>query len=113
MMGITHATSGAAAWIAITSTMPALSLGAYPLDPVGVLVGPGGVGPTGGGPGCDGTTGLPVPAGNDEVGFGRCGVNADVVGNPPVCGSMRGGCGPSRWVELPPSPGSPGGVRAA
>jgi membrane-bound metal-dependent hydrolase YbcI (DUF457 family) len=39
MMGITHATSGAAAWIAITSTMPALSLGAYPLDPVGVLVG--------------------------------------------------------------------------
>lgn len=39
MMGITHATSGAAAWIAITSTMPALSLGAYPLDPLGVLVG--------------------------------------------------------------------------
>ncbi len=39
MMGITHATSGAAAWIAITSTMPAVSLGAYPLDPVGVLVG--------------------------------------------------------------------------
>lgn len=29
MMGITHATSGAAAWIAITSTMPAGSLGAY------------------------------------------------------------------------------------
>lgn len=39
MMGITHATSGAAAWIAITGTMPALSLGAYPLDPVGVLAG--------------------------------------------------------------------------
>jgi hypothetical protein len=39
MMGITHATSGAAAWIAITSTMPAVSLGAYPLDPVGVLAG--------------------------------------------------------------------------
>jgi hypothetical protein len=39
MMGITHATSGAAAWIAITGAMPILSLGAYPLDPVGVLAG--------------------------------------------------------------------------
>ncbi|MET4157755.1 metal-dependent hydrolase [Agromyces sp. PvR057] len=39
MMGITHATSGAAAWIAVTSTMPVLGLGAYPLDPVGVLAG--------------------------------------------------------------------------
>lgn len=39
MMGITHATSGAAAWIAITGAMPVLSLGAYPLDPVGVLAG--------------------------------------------------------------------------
>ncbi|GAA1512277.1 metal-dependent hydrolase [Agromyces terreus] len=37
MMGITHATSGAAAWIAVTSTMPVLGTGAYPLDPVGVL----------------------------------------------------------------------------
>jgi hypothetical protein len=39
MMGVTHATSGAAAWIAITGAMPILSLGAYPLDPVGVLAG--------------------------------------------------------------------------
>lgn len=39
MMGITHATSGAAAWIAIASTLPIVSSGAYPLDPVGVLAG--------------------------------------------------------------------------
>lgn len=39
MMGITHATSGAAAWIAITGAMPIVTLGAYPLDPVGVLAG--------------------------------------------------------------------------
>jgi len=39
MMGITHATSGAAAWVAITGAMPVLALGAYPLDPVGVLAG--------------------------------------------------------------------------
>lgn len=39
MMGMTHATSGAAAWIAITGTMPIITLGAYPLDPVGVLAG--------------------------------------------------------------------------
>jgi len=39
MMGITHATSGAAAWIAITGTLPYLTIGAYPLDPVGVLAG--------------------------------------------------------------------------
>lgn len=39
MMGTTHATSGAAAWIAITGTIPAITLGAYPLDPVGVLAG--------------------------------------------------------------------------
>ena len=39
MMGVTHATSGAAAWIAITSTLPLVSSGAYPLDPVGVLAG--------------------------------------------------------------------------
>ncbi len=39
MMGVTHATSGAAAWVAITGTMPILTLGAYPLDPVGVLAG--------------------------------------------------------------------------
>lgn len=39
MMGITHATSGAAAWIAITGTIPIVALGAIPLDPVGVLAG--------------------------------------------------------------------------
>jgi membrane-bound metal-dependent hydrolase YbcI (DUF457 family) len=39
MMGITHATSGAAAWVAITGAMPIIGLGAYPLDPVGVLAG--------------------------------------------------------------------------
>jgi LexA-binding, inner membrane-associated putative hydrolase len=39
MMGITHATSGAAAWIAITGTIPIVTLEAYPLDPVGVLAG--------------------------------------------------------------------------
>lgn len=39
MMGVTHATSGAAAWIAITSTLPLVSSGTYPLDPVGVLAG--------------------------------------------------------------------------
>lgn len=39
MMGITHATSGAAAWVALTSSLPVLSLGAHPLDPVGVLAG--------------------------------------------------------------------------
>ena len=39
MMGITHATSGAAAWIAITGAMPIVTLGSYPLDPVGVLAG--------------------------------------------------------------------------
>ena len=39
MMGVTHATSGAAAWVAITGTIPMLTLGAYPLDPMGVLAG--------------------------------------------------------------------------
>jgi len=39
MMGITHATSGAAAWIAMTGTLPVLTVGAYPLDPLGVLAG--------------------------------------------------------------------------
>lgn len=39
MMGLTHATSGAAAWIALTSTMPVLTTGAIPLDPIGVLAG--------------------------------------------------------------------------
>ncbi|MGI9823962.1 metal-dependent hydrolase [Agromyces sp. Marseille-Q5079] len=39
MMGITHATSGAATWLVVTSTMPFVGLGVYPLDPVGVLAG--------------------------------------------------------------------------
>ncbi|WP_353828822.1 metal-dependent hydrolase [Agromyces sp. SYSU T0242] len=39
MMGVTHATSGAAVWLAITGTMPMLTSGAHPLDPVGVLAG--------------------------------------------------------------------------
>ncbi|QEO15653.1 metal-dependent hydrolase [Agromyces intestinalis] len=39
MMGITHATSGAAAWVAVTSAMPVATLGIYPLDPTGVLAG--------------------------------------------------------------------------
>lgn len=39
MMGLTHATSGAAAWIAITSSLPLAATGLHPLDPVGVLAG--------------------------------------------------------------------------
>lgn len=39
MMGITHATSGAAAWVAVTSALPVVASGVYPLDPVGVLAG--------------------------------------------------------------------------
>ncbi|WP_162257687.1 metal-dependent hydrolase [Agromyces sp. Root81] len=39
MKGVNHATSGAAAWIAVTGAMPYLSSGAYPLDPVGVVAG--------------------------------------------------------------------------
>lgn len=39
MMGVNHATSGAAAWIAATGAMPYLTSGAYPLDPVGVIAG--------------------------------------------------------------------------
>ncbi|MCD2442569.1 metal-dependent hydrolase [Agromyces sp. SYSU K20354] len=39
MMGFTHATSGAAAWIAVTGALPIVTSGAYPLDPVGVLAG--------------------------------------------------------------------------
>lgn len=38
-MGINHATTGAAAWIAVTATSPIFTSGIYPLDPVGVLVG--------------------------------------------------------------------------
>ncbi|WP_394552468.1 metal-dependent hydrolase [Agromyces sp. MMS24-JH15] len=39
MLGVNHATSGAAAWIALTGAMPLLTTGAYPLDPIGVLAG--------------------------------------------------------------------------
>ncbi|MGG7508124.1 metal-dependent hydrolase [Plantibacter sp. YIM 135249] len=39
MMGVTHATSGAAAWIAVTGTMPLLVTELHPLDPVAVIVG--------------------------------------------------------------------------
>lgn len=39
MMGVSHAVSGAAAWIAVTGTVPYLSSGALPLDPVAVLAG--------------------------------------------------------------------------
>ncbi|MFC9561581.1 metal-dependent hydrolase [Agromyces sp. NPDC056965] len=39
MLGVNHATSGAAAWIAVTGAMPYLTSGAYPLDPVGVVAG--------------------------------------------------------------------------
>ena len=39
-MGSTHAVSGAAAWIAVTATVPLFpALGALPLDPIGVLAG--------------------------------------------------------------------------
>ncbi|WP_168186186.1 metal-dependent hydrolase [Agromyces badenianii] len=39
MMGVNHATSGAAAWIAATGAVPYLTSGAYPLDPVAVVTG--------------------------------------------------------------------------
>jgi hypothetical protein len=39
MMGVNHATSGAAAWIAATGAMPFLTSGVYPLDPIGVVAG--------------------------------------------------------------------------
>lgn len=39
MMGMNHAISGAAAWVAVTGTVPLLATGAYPLDPVGVVAG--------------------------------------------------------------------------
>lgn len=38
-MGVNHATSGAAVWLAATATLPALSTGIYPLAPMGVLAG--------------------------------------------------------------------------
>ncbi len=39
MMGVNHATSGAAAWIGATGAIPYLTSGAYPLDPIGVVAG--------------------------------------------------------------------------
>jgi membrane-bound metal-dependent hydrolase YbcI (DUF457 family) len=39
VMGINHATSGAAVWIAATAALPALGLDVYPLAPAGVLSG--------------------------------------------------------------------------
>lgn len=39
MMGVSHATSGAAVWIAFTGTMPVLTSGIHHLDPVGVILG--------------------------------------------------------------------------
>ncbi|WP_127793462.1 metal-dependent hydrolase [Agromyces sp. LHK192] len=38
-MGINHAITGGAAWIAVTGTVPYLTSGAWELDPIGVLVG--------------------------------------------------------------------------
>ena len=38
MMGASHAVSGAAAWVALTSTAP-IALGAHPLPPQGVIIG--------------------------------------------------------------------------
>jgi len=38
MMGASHAVSGAAAWVALTSTAP-IALGAHPLSPQGVIIG--------------------------------------------------------------------------
>lgn len=38
-MGFTHATSGTAAWLAVTAALPALGTGILPLTPAGVLSG--------------------------------------------------------------------------
>ncbi|MWB98250.1 metal-dependent hydrolase [Agromyces seonyuensis] len=38
MMGISHATSGAAAWVAVTAAVP-IATGWYPLDPLAVVIG--------------------------------------------------------------------------
>ncbi len=38
-MGVNHATSGAAVWLAATATLPALGTGIYPLGPAGVISG--------------------------------------------------------------------------
>ena len=39
MMGFTHATSGTAAWLAVTAALPALGTDILPLTPAGVLAG--------------------------------------------------------------------------
>jgi len=39
MMGVNHAVSGAAAWIAVTGAVPYLTAGVLPLDPVAVIAG--------------------------------------------------------------------------
>lgn len=39
MMGVNHATTGAAAWVAITATVPGWTTGWYPVDPTGVFTG--------------------------------------------------------------------------
>src|SRR3954465_3160274 len=38
-MGFTHATSGTAAWFAVTAALPAFGPGIAPLEPAGVLAG--------------------------------------------------------------------------
>jgi len=39
VMGVNHAVSGAAAWIAVTGAVPYLTVGVLPLDPVAVIAG--------------------------------------------------------------------------
>jgi membrane-bound metal-dependent hydrolase YbcI (DUF457 family) len=39
MMGVNHATSGAAVWFAATATLPSFGTDAYPLSPAGILSG--------------------------------------------------------------------------
>ncbi|MBW4041216.1 MAG: metal-dependent hydrolase [Acidobacteria bacterium] len=39
MMGVNHATSGAAVWFAATAALPSLGTDAYPLSPAGILSG--------------------------------------------------------------------------
>ena len=39
MMGVNHATTGAAAWVALTATIPGLTTGLYPVGHIGVFTG--------------------------------------------------------------------------
>lgn len=39
MMGVNHATTGAAAWVFLTASAPVLTSGLYPVDPIGVFTG--------------------------------------------------------------------------